>query len=66
MAVITRDDLKAARRAYDEAIAKAERQRAAILAKASAEGMPQKEIIEATEYSRETVRRIIAAGKEQA
>lgn len=61
--MISREDLKAARQAYDDAIAKAERRRAATFAKAIAEGMQQKDIIEATGYSRETVRRITAAGK---
>jgi DNA invertase Pin-like site-specific DNA recombinase len=62
--VITKDDLKAARRAYDAAIEEAEQARAAIVARAIAEGMPQKDVIDAMEYSRETVRRITQAGKE--
>lgn len=62
--MISKDDLKAARTAYDAAIAEAERARAAIVAGAIAEGMPQKDVIEAMEYSRETVRRIAQAGRE--
>ena len=62
--MITKDDLKAARRAYDTAIEEAERARAAIVAQAIAEGTPQKDVIEAMEYSRETVRRIAQAGRE--
>lgn len=64
--MITKDDLKAARKAYDAAIEEAERARATIVAAAIAEGMPQKDVIEAMEYSRETVRRIAQAGKELA
>ena len=62
--VITKDDLRAARQAYDRAIEEAERTRALIVAKAIAEGLPQKDVIEAMEYSRETVRRITQAGRE--
>jgi F0F1-type ATP synthase membrane subunit b/b' len=61
--MVTKEDLKAARKAYEAAIEEAERERAAIVARAIAEGMPQKDVIEATEYSRETVRRIAQAGK---
>lgn len=62
--MLTKDDLTKAREAYDQAIEDAEKQRAAAFAKATAEGMPQKDIIEATGYSRETVRRIIRQGQE--
>ena len=62
--VITKDDLKAARRAYDAAIEEAERSRAAIVVQAIDEGMPQKDVIDAMDYSRETVRRITQAGRE--
>lgn len=61
--MISKDDLKAARQAYDAAIEEAERQRAAIVVRAINEDMPQKDVIEATGYSRETVRRITAAGR---
>lgn len=62
--MITKADLKAARRAYDAAIEEAELSRAVTVARAIAEGMPQKDVIDAMEYSRETVRRITQAGKE--
>lgn len=60
--MVTRDDVTKIREAYDEAIAEAERTRARGLAEA-ADQMPQKDIIEATGYSRETVRRLIAEGR---
>lgn len=60
--MLTKEDLKKAREAYDAAIEKAERQRAETVARAIAEGLPQKDVIEAMEYSRETVRRITQAG----
>lgn len=63
--MITKDDLKAARRRYDEAIEEAERARAATVVQAIDEGMPQKDVIEAMGYSRETVRRITQAGRER-
>lgn len=62
--MITKEELKAARKAYDDAIEAAERQRALIVAQAITEGMPQKDVIESMDYSRETVRRIAMAGKE--
>ena len=64
--MISKEDLKKARDAYNNAIAEAERRRATIVAKAIAEGMPQKDVIDAMGYSRETVRRITQAGKEAA
>lgn len=64
--MITKANLKAARQAYDAAVEEAEHLRAAIVARAIAEGMPQKDVIEAMEYSRETVRRIAQAGKSAA
>lgn len=60
--MVTRDDVTKIREAYDAAIAEAERTRARGLASA-ADHMQQKEIIEATGYSRETVRRLIMEGK---
>jgi CRP-like cAMP-binding protein len=60
--MVTRDDVTKIRQGYDEAIAEAERARARALAEA-ADHMPQKDIIEATGYSRETVRRLIMEGK---
>ena len=60
--MVTRDDVTKIRQAYDEAVLEAEQTRARGLAEA-AEHMQQKDIIEATGYSRETVRRLIAEGK---
>ncbi len=57
--MVTKADLKAARDEHDSALKEADRKRAEIFAQASAEGMPQKEIIDASGYSRETVRRIL-------
>lgn len=64
--MISKDDLTKARQTYDDAIEKAERTRAAIVVKAIDEGMPQKDVIDAMGYSRETVRRITQAGREAA
>lgn len=61
--MLTRDDVAEARRVYAQAIKDAERQRALTFARAIDQGMPQKDIIEATGYSRETVRRIISDGR---
>jgi CRP-like cAMP-binding protein len=58
----TQDDVKKIREDYDQALASAEAARAKALAQAADE-MPQKDIIEATGYSRETVRRIIMEGR---
>lgn len=61
--MVTRDDVQQIRQNYDDAIADAETARAKALAKAADE-MPQKDIIEATGYSRETVRRLIMEGRQ--
>lgn len=61
----TRDDVQQIRQDYEDAVADAETARAKALAKAADE-MPQKDIIEATGYSRETVRRLIAEGRQLA
>ena len=58
----TRDTVKKIREDYDEALANADATRAKALAQA-ADQMQQKDIIEATGYSRETVRRIIMEGR---
>lgn len=63
--MVTRDDVTKIRQTYDEAIAEAEQRRAKGLAEA-ADHLPQKDIIEATGYSRETVRRLIAEGRQLA
>jgi DNA-binding NarL/FixJ family response regulator len=69
--MVTEDELRAARKAHDEAVTEAtrireeaDRKRAEIVVRALGEGMPQKDIIEAMGYSRETVRRITLAAKE--
>jgi hypothetical protein len=61
--MVTRDDVKKIRHDYEDAVAEAEQSRAKALAEA-ADHMPQKDIIEATGYSRETVRRIVMEGRE--
>lgn len=68
--MLTKEDLKEARKAHDQAIDQADKirreadlERALIVARANAEGMAQKDIIEATGYSRETVRRITREGQ---
>jgi transposase len=63
--MLTKDDIAKARRAYAQAIEEAEQRRAATFAQAIAEGMAQKDIIEATGYSRETVRRIVMKGQKR-
>lgn len=60
--MVTRDDVTKIRHDYEDAVAEAEHARAKALAEA-ADQMPQKDIIEATGYSRETVRRLIAEGR---
>lgn len=68
--MLTKEDLKKAREAHDQASAEADlirknadQARAELIAKADAQGMAQKDIIEATGYSRETVRRITREGQ---
>lgn len=58
----TKKDVQAAIARYNKAIGAANRQRARDLAR-FADLMPQKDIIEATGYSRETVRRLVADGR---
>ncbi|WP_433893009.1 hypothetical protein [Streptomyces sp. CA-111067] len=58
----TKTDVEAAIAKYDKAIQAANRQRALDIAH-FADQMPQKDIIEATGYSRETVRRLTADGR---
>lgn len=61
--MLTKEDMKQAREDYDNAVAEAERRRALTFAQADAEGLPQKDVIDATGYSRETVRRITREGQ---
>lgn len=58
----TKKDVEAAIARYDEAIMAANQQRARDIAR-FADLMPQKDIIEATGYSRETIRRLTAEGR---
>lgn len=58
----TKKDVEAAIARYDKAIKAAHRQRARDIAR-FADLMPQKDIIEASGYSRETVRRLTAEGR---
>jgi len=58
----TKKDVQAAIARYDKAIGAANRQRARDIAR-FADLMPQKDIIEATGYSRETIRRLTDQGR---
>lgn len=58
----TKQDVQAAIARYNRAIGAANRQRARDIAR-FADLMPQKDIIEATGYSRETVRRLTEQGR---
>jgi CRP-like cAMP-binding protein len=60
--MVTKKDVIAAIAKYKKAIRAAERQRALDIAR-FADAMPQKDIIEASGYSRETVRRLTAEGR---
>lgn len=61
---VTQDDLRAAIKKYDATLKAARKERDATIARAAAEGMRQVDIINATDYSRETIRRIVDAAKE--
>lgn len=61
---MTEEDLKAVVKTYDDTIEDARRVRDAAITKAAGEGMRQVDIIKATGYSRETIRRITQAGKD--
>lgn len=56
--MLTAAELKAIRTRYEEAIANAEAERATALRAAIATGCTQKDVVDATGYTRETVRRI--------
>lgn len=62
LTMATKKDVEAAIARYDKAIKAANRQRARDIAR-FADLMPQKDIIEASGYSRETVRRLTAEGR---
>lgn len=61
--MLTPEDVTKAVKDYDEAIAAAQRKRARTFAQAAAQDMPQKDVIAASGYSRETVRRITREGQ---
>ncbi|MFI0900496.1 hypothetical protein [Streptomyces sp. NPDC020983] len=61
--MLTKEDMKQVRKDHDDAYAEADRQRALAFAQADAEGLAQKDVIDATGYSRETVRRITREGQ---
>lgn len=71
--MLTKEDIRKAREAHDQASAEAhriqeeaDRARARTFALAAAERMPQKDVIEASGYSRETVRRVTRQGQDAA
>lgn len=61
--MVTEDELKTLDATYRKAIATAERARATAIANAITEGWTQKDVIAATGYSRETVRRLTHQGQ---
>jgi F0F1-type ATP synthase membrane subunit b/b' len=58
---VTEDDLKAAVKAHDKAIEDARTRRDETIAQARREGMRPTDIIKATGYTREHIRRILRA-----
>lgn len=60
--MLTKEDVRAAIKAYESDVKDANERRARFIARA-ADDMSQKDIIEATGYSRETVRRLTAEGR---
>lgn len=61
--MVTEAELKAIDAQYQASIKEAERKRAITIARAIDEGWAQKDVITATGYSRETVRRLTAEGR---
>lgn len=61
--MVTEGELKALDATYKEEVTAAERKRAGTIARAIAEGWAQKDVIAATGYSRETVRRLTREGQ---
>jgi F0F1-type ATP synthase membrane subunit b/b' len=61
--MVTEAELKQLDEQYKAAVKEAERQRAATIARAIDEGWAQKDVIAATGYSRETIRRLTAEGR---
>ena len=62
--MVTEAELKKLDEQFKTAIKAAERQRAATIAQAIGEGWAQKDVIAATGYSRETIRRLTAEGRQ--
>lgn len=61
--MVTEAELKALDEQYKEAIKAAERQRSTTIARAIDGGWAQKDVIAATGYSRETIRRLTGEGR---
>lgn len=61
--MVTEAELKDIDAQYKKAIKEAEHKRATTIARAIDEGWAQKDVITATGYSRETVRRLTAEGR---
>lgn len=61
--MVTEAELKNLDTEYQAAVKEAERHRATTIARAIAEGWAQKDVITATGYSRETVRRLTREGQ---
>lgn len=61
--MVTEAELQQLDAQYKAAIKEAERRRATTIARAIDEGWAQKDVITATGYSRETVRRLTAEGR---
>lgn len=61
--MVTEAELKKLDEQYKQAIKEAERERATTIARAIDEGWAQKDVITATGYSRETIRRLTADGR---
>ncbi|MCT2591135.1 hypothetical protein LHJ74_14660 [Streptomyces sp. N2-109] len=61
--MVTEAELKALDANYQEAVKAAERHRSTTIARAIDQGWAQKDVITATGYSRETVRRLAKEGR---
>lgn len=62
--MVTEDELKRLDAEYRAEIKAAERKRASTIAQAIDQGWPQKDVISASGYSRETIRRLTIEGRE--
>lgn len=61
--MVTEAELQQLDTLFKKAVQAAERQRAATIARAIDDGWAQKDVIAATGYSRETIRRLTAEGR---